>query len=41
MLEYVLSLAALLVVVLVLWGLVDVATRYAVRTERLVASEYP
>lgn len=41
MLEYVLAFAALLVVVAILWGLVGVAQRHAVRTENLVSSEYP
>lgn len=41
MLEYVLSLAALLVVVAILWGLIDVALRYADRTESYVSSDYP
>ena len=41
MLEYVLSLAALLVVVSLLWGLVGVALRFADRTEDLVSSECP
>ena len=40
-LEYVLSLAALLVVVSLLWGLVGVALRFADRTEDLVSSECP
>ena len=41
MLEYVLSFAAILVVVSILWGLVGVTGRYAVRTSNLVSSEYP
>ena len=41
MLEYVLSLAALMVVVAILWGLVGVALRYADRTEDLVTSDCP
>lgn len=41
MLEYVLALAGLLVAVAVLWGLVGVTWRYAVRAENLVSSEYP
>lgn len=41
LLEYVLSLAALLVVVAILWGLIDVALRYADRTESYVSSDYP
>lgn len=41
MLEYVLALAGLLVIVTILWGLVNVTVRYAVRTENLVTSEYP
>ena len=41
MLEYVLAMAGMVVVVAVLWGLVDVAVRYAVRTDNLVSSEYP
>lgn len=41
MLEYVLSLAALMVVVAILWGLVGVALRYADRTESLVTSDCP
>jgi len=41
MLEYVLALAGLAVVVTILWGLVEVAVRYSVRTENLVTSEYP
>ena len=39
--EYVLTLAGLLVVVAILWGLAGVAVRHAARTESLVASEYP
>lgn len=41
MLEYVLALAGLLVVFSIMWGLVTVTKRYAVRSENLVASEYP
>ena len=41
MLEYVLSLAGLLVVVGILWGLVAVAFRHAERTENLVTSDCP
>ena len=41
MLEYVLSLAALLVLIGILWGLVHVSARYAERTENLVSSDYP
>ena len=41
MLEYMLSLAALMVVVAILWGLVGVALRYADRTEDLVTSDCP
>lgn len=41
MLEYVLSLASLMVVVGILWGLVGVALRYADRTEDLVTSDCP
>ena len=41
MLEYMLSLAALLVVAALLWGLVGVALRFADRTEDLVSSECP
>ena len=40
-LEYVLSLAGLLVVIGILWGLVVVAFRHAERTENLVASDCP
>jgi len=40
-LEYVLALAGLLVVVAILWGLVGVAARFAVRTEVLVTGESP
>ena len=39
--EFVLALAGLLVVVAILWGLVGVTVRHAVRTENLVVSEYP
>ena len=41
MIEYVLAFAGLLVVIGILWGLVGVTKKYAVRTENLVASEYP
>lgn len=41
MLEYVLSLAALMVVVAILWGLVGAALRYADRTEDLVTADCP
>ena len=41
MLEYVLSLAALMVVVGILWGLVGVALRHADRTEALVTADCP
>ena len=40
-LEYVLALAALLVVVGILSGLVRTAGRYAVRTENLVTGDSP
>ena len=40
-LEYVLSLASLLVVIGILWGLVHVAIRHAERTEALVTSDCP
>ena len=40
-LEYVLSLAALMVVAAILWGLVGVVLRHADRTEDLVSSECP
>ena len=41
LLEYVLAMAGLVVVVGVLWSLVGVTVRYAVRTENLVSGEYP
>lgn len=41
LLEYVLAMAGLVIVVGVLWGLVEVTVRYAVRAENLVSSEYP
>ena len=41
LLEYVLAAAGLVVVVSLLWVLVDVTVRYAVRSENLVSSEYP
>jgi len=40
-LEYVLSLAGLLVVAGILWGFVQTAIRHAERTERLVAADCP
>ena len=39
--EYVLALAALLVVVGILWGLVAAADRHARRSEALVTSDSP
>lgn len=41
MLEYVIAFAAMLAVAGALSVLIGVATRYAVRTESLVSSEYP
>ena len=41
LLEYVLALAGMSVVVLILWGLVNVTHQYSVRTGNLVSSEYP
>ena len=41
LLEYVLSLASLLVVIGMLWGLVRVAIRHGERTEALVTSDCP
>ncbi len=41
MLEYVLSFAALLVVVAILSGLIAVTIRYSTRSENLTKSEYP
>lgn len=41
LLEYVLSLACLLVVVGILWVLVRVAVHHAERTERLVQTDCP
>ena len=41
LLEYVLSLASLLVVIGMLWGLVRVAIRHGERTEVLVTSDCP
>ena len=41
MLEYVLALAALLVIGTILWMFVDVAIQYSRRAENLVSSEYP
>lgn len=40
-LEYVMALAALLVVVGILWGLVVAAERHARRSEALVTSDSP
>ena len=41
MVEYVIVFAALLGVVAVLYSLVGVISRYSVRSEKLVSSEYP
>ena len=41
LLEYVLALAALLIIVSVTWCLVDAAKAKAVRSSSLVRSEYP
>ena len=41
LLEYVLSLASLLLIVGILWGLVQVTIRHAERAEALVTSECP
>lgn len=41
MVEYIVTMSALLAVVAVLWSLSGVAKRYSARTERLVTSEYP
>lgn len=41
MLEYLLSLAGLLVIVGILWGFVHVAVRQADRAESLVSSDCP
>lgn len=41
LLEYILAAAGLVVVSSLLWVLVDVTVRSAVRTENLVSSEYP
>lgn len=41
MIEYVLAFAGLLVVCSILWRLVAVTARYAIRSENLVASDYP
>ena len=41
MLEYVLSLGAMLVLFSILAGLVAVTVKYSARTENLVACEYP
>ena len=40
-LEYVLALAALLVVTAIMWGVVGAAEKQSVRAARLVTSEYP
>jgi len=40
-LEYVLALAALLVIVGILWGFVRATIRHGERTERLVTSDCP
>lgn len=40
-LEYVLALAALLVVAAIMWGLVGASEKQSVRTVRLVTAEYP
>ena len=41
MVEYVVTLSALLVVAALLWSLSGVAVRYSARTDHLVAGEYP
>lgn len=41
MVEYVVTLAALLVVASLLWSLTGLIADYSVRSERLVSSEYP
>ncbi len=41
LLEYVLSLAGVVVVFGILWTLTGTAVRYAVRTEKLLCSDYP
>ncbi len=41
MVEYVIVFAALLGVVAVVYSLVGVISRYSVRSEKLVSSEYP
>ena len=41
LLEYVLSLAGMLVVSAILWGLVSAAVSYAERTESLVVQDTP
>lgn len=41
MLEYVLALAGLMVIFSIMFGLVTVTRKYAVRTENIVACEYP
>ena len=41
MLEYVITLVALVVVVSILWGLVGVTLRYADRAEDLVTTDCP
>ena len=40
-LEYVLALAALLVVTAIMWGVVGASEKQSVRAARLVNSEYP
>ena len=40
-LEYVLALAALLVVTAIMWGVVSASEKQSVRAARLVTSEYP
>jgi uncharacterized protein (UPF0333 family) len=40
-LEYVLALAALLVVTAIMWGVVGASEKQSVRAARLVTSEYP
>ena len=39
--EYVLALAALLVVTAIMWGVVGASEKQSVRAARLVTSEYP
>jgi hypothetical protein len=41
MVEYVLTLAAMLVVVAVMWHVIAAAKHSTARTERLVRSDYP